>query len=121
MHIQRVLAANVLAVAAIAASNAQAHAKLEASEPHAGSTLSSAPKEIRIKFNEALEPAFSKIRLTAAGNAEVALVPAKVDAADAKTMSAPLPALRTGEYHVLWTTMTHDGHKSKGEFSFTVK
>lgn len=121
MHIQRVLAASVLAFAAIATSNAQAHAKLEASEPRAGSTLSSAPKEIRVKFNEALEPAFSKIRLTDAGNAEVALAPAKVDGADPKTMSASLPALRAGQYHVQWTTMTHDGHKSKGEFSFNVK
>lgn len=121
MHIQRILAASVLAVVAFVTSNAQAHAKLEASEPQAGSTLSSAPKEIRVKFNEALEPAFSKIRLTDAGNAEVPLAPAKVDTAEAKTMSTPLPALRAGEYHVQWATMTHDGHKAKGEFSFKVK
>jgi copper resistance protein C len=121
MQIPSLLAASVLAATVIAASPAQAHAKLEASDPQAGSTLSHAPKEVRLKFNEALEQAFSKIKLTGPGSAEVALAPAKVDAADARTMSASLPALASGEYHVRWSTMTHDGHKTKGEFSFKVK
>jgi methionine-rich copper-binding protein CopC len=121
MQIQRLLAASVFAFAAIATSAALAHAKLESSEPPAGSTLSRAPKEIRLKFNEAIEPAFSKITLADTNNAGVALPQANVDAADATTMSAALPALRAGEYHVQWTTMTHDGHKATGEFSFKVK
>ena len=121
MQFQRLLAASVLAFAAIATSNAQAHAKLVAAEPNADSTLSTAPKEIRLKFNEALEGAFSKIKLTDTGSAAVALPAAKVDAADATTMSAPLPKLRAGRYHVQWTTMTHDGHKTKGEYSFNIK
>lgn len=121
MKIERLVAASAFAFAAIATATAQAHAKLESSEPQVGSTLSSPPKEIRLKFNEALEPAFSKIKLIGPANAEVALPQAKIDAGDATTMSAPLPALRAGEYHVQWTTMTHDGHKAKGEFGFKVK
>lgn len=121
MQMQRFLAASVLAFAAVATSNAQAHAKLVAAEPKADSTLSTAPKEIRLKFNEALEGAFSKIKLTDAGNTVVALPAAKVDAADGTTMSAALPALRAGRYRVQWATVTHDGHKTKGEYSFNIK
>jgi methionine-rich copper-binding protein CopC len=121
MSIKTLLGVAAFAIAALATSAAQAHAKLESSQPQAGSTLDSAPKEIRLQFNEAIEPAFSKIKLTDASNAEVQLAPAKVDAADAKAMATDLPALRPGDYQVQWTTMTHDGHKAKGQFSFKVK
>ena len=121
MPIKHILLASTFAIAAVTTAGAQAHAKLESSEPQAAATLDNAPKEIRLKFNEALEPAFSKIKLTDASNIEVPLAAAKVDGADARTMMAPAPALRAGVYHVQWSTMTHDGHKAKGEFAFTVK
>jgi len=121
MPTKRILLASAFAIAAATATRAQAHAKLESSEPQAAAALDVAPKQIRLKFNEALEPAFSKIKLTDASYTEVSLPPAKVDAADASTMSVPAPALRVGNYHVQWSTMTHDGHKAKGEFVFTVK
>jgi methionine-rich copper-binding protein CopC len=121
MSVKNLLGASAFAIAAVATSAAQAHAKLESSQPQASSTLNSAPKEIRLQFNEAIEPAFSKIKLTDASNIEVELAPAKVDPADANAMSAALPALRPGDYQVQWTTMTHDGHKAKGQFTFKVK
>jgi methionine-rich copper-binding protein CopC len=36
-------------------------------------------------------------------------------------MTAPLPPLPTGEYHIQWTTMTRDGHKVKGEVAFKIR
>jgi len=121
MPIKRLLLSSTFAIAALAAAGAQAHAKLESSEPQAAATLDSAPKQIRLKFNEALEPAFSKIKLTDASNTDLPLAPTKVDAVDPSAMTAPAPALRAGVYHVQWSTMTHDGHKAKGDFVFTVK
>lgn len=106
---------------AIAAGAAQAHAKLEASEPEASSTLDTAPKALRLQFNEALEPAFSKIMLRDGADHEVALPKAEVDKANPKTMAVGLPALGPGQYRVQWSTVTHDGHKTKGEFSFRVR
>ncbi|WP_394780942.1 copper homeostasis periplasmic binding protein CopC [Undibacterium sp.] len=100
---------------------AQAHAKLEESEPKAASQLSAAPKEIRLQFNEALEAAFSKIKLVGAGNAEIALTRQEVSKDDPKVLSAVVPVLSAGEYHVQWSAMAHDGHKTKGEFAFSVK
>ena len=52
---------------ALAATGAWAHAALRESDPPAGATLTAAPKQIRLQFNEALEPAFASVKLTGAG------------------------------------------------------
>lgn len=121
MTLKQLFAAATFIAAGAVASGAQAHAKLQSSDPQAGSTLATAPKQIRLKFNEALEPAFSKIKLTAGSNTALAIPSAKVDKADPTMMVAPLPALGSGTYHVQWSVMTHDGHKVKGEYLFQVK
>lgn len=121
MSLKTIFSVAAFALAATTTSAAYAHAKLVSSEPQAGSALATAPTQVRLKFNEALEPAFSKIKLTTANNAEVAAPSAQVDKADATVMSMPLQALASGSYRVQWTTMTHDGHKAKGEFTFQVK
>lgn len=121
MAIKRILSVTTFALASAVTSSAFAHAKLQSSDPQAGSTLGSAPKQVRLKFNEALEPAFSKIKLTGPQNSEIPVTATAVDKADPTVMTAPLPALSAGEYHIQWSTMTHDGHKVKGEVTFKVK
>ncbi|MDL2353948.1 MAG: copper homeostasis periplasmic binding protein CopC [Pseudomonadota bacterium] len=121
MNMNKIVAVLTLAAAAGAASVAQAHAKIESSEPTADSVMEGAPKAIRLHFNEALEPAFSKIELFDAKQAAVVLPKVAVDKEDPKTMSTTVPVLESGKYSVRWTTMTHDGHKAKGQYSFTVK
>lgn len=115
------LAVIFFALASAVTSSAFAHAKLQSSDPRAGSTLDTAPKQVRLEFNEALESAFSRIRLTGPQNKEVAIAGTTVDKADPKIMTAPLPPLSAGEYHIQWTAMSHDGHKVKGEVAFRVK
>ena len=112
-----------LALAAVlggAATSVSAHARLEASEPKASSVLAQAPQRIRLQFNEAIEPAFSKVALMNVQGTEIA-VKAIPDNDNHKALAVTLPALRAGDYRVHWTAMGHDGHKTKGEFSFTVK
>jgi methionine-rich copper-binding protein CopC len=121
MSIQRLIALTTFALASVATSSAFAHAKLQASDPQPGSTLESAPKQVRLKFNEALEPAFSKIKVTGPQNNEIPVKPTTVDKADPTVMMAALPSLAAGEYHIQWSTMTHDGHKAKGEVTFKVE
>jgi methionine-rich copper-binding protein CopC len=121
MSIQRILAVAVLTLASSVTSSAFAHAKLQSSDPQAGSTVASAPKQVRLKFNEALEPAFSKITLAGADNKEVAVTAVAVDKEDPSVMTAQLPALPAGQYRILWSAMTHDSHKMKGEVPFMVK
>jgi methionine-rich copper-binding protein CopC len=121
MNTRNQIAAFALAVSAVAGAPAQAHAKIESSQPAAGSELQVAPKEIRLKFNEALEPAFSKIMLVDAKDAEIALPRIALDKDDPKVMFTAVPALPAGQYSVRWSTMTHDGHKVKGQFAFRIK
>lgn len=102
-----------------AASPAFAHAKLESSDPRAGSTVASAPAALRLTFNETLEAPFSKIGLSGAAG-PVTLPKAQVDKANPKVLSVPLPQLAPGQYKVQWSTVTRDGHKVRGEFDFRI-
>ncbi|MGJ7917640.1 copper homeostasis periplasmic binding protein CopC [Massilia sp. LXY-6] len=121
MSIERFLAIITFALASTVSSSAFAHATLQSSDPRAGGTLDSAPKQVRLKFNEALEPAFSKIKLTGPQNKQIPVTATTVDKADPTVMTAPLPPLSAGEYHIQWATMSHDGHKVKGELTFKLK
>lgn len=121
MNNKNIIAAIMLAAAGAAASVAHAHAKIATTEPKAGSELQSPPKEIRLHFNESLEEAFSKIELVDAKQLPVKLAKTAVDKSDPKVMFTAVPALKSGQYAVRWTAMTHDGHKVKGQFTFKVK
>ncbi|NIA53059.1 copper homeostasis periplasmic binding protein CopC [Massilia sp. TW-1] len=121
MSIKRILAVATFALASGMTSSAFAHAKLQSSDPRTGSTLASAPKQVRLKFNEALEASFSKITLAGADNKDIPVTAVAVDKDDPSVMMAQLPALPAGEYRIQWSAMTHDSHKMKGEIPFTVK
>lgn len=121
MSIKRILAVTTFALTSVVTSSAFAHAKLQSSDPQAGSTVAGAPKQVRLKFNEALEPTFSKITLVGAGNKEIPVTDNAFDKADPSVMTAQLPQLSAGQYRIQWSAMTHDSHKMKGEVPFTVK
>lgn len=121
MTIKILFAAFALVAAGLTASVAQAHAKMESSQPKANSELPDAPKEIRLRFNENLEPAFSKIELANDKGVAVALPKVDIDKTDHKVMFAAVPPLQKGQYQVRWSAMTFDGHKTKGQFTFRIK
>lgn len=110
-----------LAAGALFSSQALAHASLTASEPAAGATVASAPKEIALTFNEKVEAAFSSITLADDGGMPVAVGKAKVDGANPAVLRLSLPTLAPGAYTVGWAAAGRDGHRRKGEFTFTVK
>jgi len=111
------IAAAALAFAPLlAATGAQAHAHLVISSP-AASSAAAAPKALHLEFSEKLEPKFSKAELTKAGAPVAAKSVAKGKAIDV----APKAALTPGAYTVAWAVVSADGHKSKGDYSFTVK
>jgi methionine-rich copper-binding protein CopC len=115
------LAAIGLVIASAAAPAAFAHARLTASHPAVSSELAVAPKEIRLQFNERIEPAFSTMQLVGAKDAVLPLPKNEFDKADPKVMFVTPPSLPPGQYRVRWSVMGHDGHKVKGEFAFRVK
>ena len=121
MNTRNLIATFALIAVGAATSLAQAHAKIESSQPKANSQLTTAPAEIRLHFNEPLEAAFSKIELVDGKQAAVALPKIALDKADPKVMFTAVPALKPGRYEVRWSAMTHDGHKVKGQYAFSVK
>lgn len=98
-----------------------AHGALDVASPKAGATLDVAPNEIRLQFNEALEPTFSTIKLTDPNGVDVAYLKVEIAKASMKVMQASLPVLPAGAYSVHWSAMTRDGHKTKGAYTFMVK
>ena len=112
---------SLTAAIAIAPAIAFAHGKLESAEPAPGSTVSSVTSPLRMTFNEELEPAFSTARVTDAKGSAVSTEKAKVDSANPRSLTLGVPKLAVGTYSVDWAVMTHDGHKTKGKYNFTVK
>jgi methionine-rich copper-binding protein CopC len=97
---------------------AQAHAALERASPRVGSTVQASPSEVRMWFSEALEPAFSAASIEGDGAAGGK---ALVDPKDRRELVIPLPRpLPAGRYQVKWAVVSVDGHRTEGDFKFTV-
>ena len=98
-----------------------AHPGLVSSTPNSGELLDSSPKVVQLRFNEPVEPAFSGIRLVNAAGKEVLRRGTDADSSHSNAVVVHLPELSTGVYRAIWSAMGRDGHRIKGEFSFSVK
>lgn len=106
------------AVALAVAGGAHAHAALQQASPRVGSTVEASPSEVRMWFSEALEPAFSAASIEGHGAAGGK---AFVDPKDRRQLVIPLPRpLPEGRYQVKWAVVSVDGHRTEGDFKFTV-
>lgn len=102
-------------------SSAFAHAALQTSSPKSTEVVAGSPRAIVLKFNEALEAPFSKITLKDSKGTTLKTEKATVDKAHPETLQLIPPKLGAGSYQVLWSTMTQDGHRTKGQYAFQVK
>ncbi len=120
---RRVFAKSLAALpAVVAGGQARAHAALVKSEPPRRAVLSKAPRQIRLWFNERLEPAYASISIQRDGDAKPIDAPrATVDAADPKLLVLELPALAPGQYTVKYRVLSVDGHTVDYGYTFTVK
>lgn len=91
------------------------------SEPNVGITVSASPPLVRIWFDGALEPTFSTLLVQNAGGKRVDNRDARVDPSDATLLEVSLPPLPPGTYRVIWTAVARDGHRTEGDYTFTVK
>lgn len=105
---------------AFAFSTAFGHGAVESTSPKSGATLITPPTEIRLQFNEALEPAFTTIKLFDPSGREVG-TKAKARVENGKTAVLALPLLSPGTYRAEWKTVGHDGHHVHGTLGFTLK
>lgn len=111
----------VVAGLAFASQATWAHASLVDATPAAGAQLATPPKEVVLHFTEKLEAAFSSIKLTDSANREIGTSKAVLDTKDATVMKLALPPLQKGSYSVHWSSLSYDGHRKKGDYTFSVK
>jgi copper resistance protein C len=101
---------------------AQAHSHLKKSVPAAGSTVATGPSEVRLQFDESVEPRFSKVSVEAKGGKVVTSEPATSDPGDKTTLTVKFAEpLQAGSYKVNWQAVSADTHKVKGSFTFQVR
>jgi methionine-rich copper-binding protein CopC len=98
---------------------ALAHAFPDAEEPKVGSTVTSPPQQVAIRFNAPIEALFAKLDvLDNNGQNQDAGTPQV--SADTQTLTVPLKPLTPGEYTVKWSVVAKDGHRTEGSYTFTV-
>lgn len=106
--------------AAVAAGPAWAHAMPQRSSPRAGATLTSAPTEVSILFDDELQAGRCKLRVEDAHQHIVSLGAARVDPGHPRRLSVALRPLGPGRYHVSWVAVSRDGHRTEGDYDFSV-
>ena len=117
----RHLALFATALAALPAGQALAHAQLVKADPAVGSTVARAPSQLRLRFDQVIRLGASGVMLTTPGGGRLLLVPLAHDPADPRAVTAPLPAaMGPGRYQVQWRALSPDGHRTQGDFAFSV-
>ena len=102
-------------------SGAAAHSRLVKSDPSARAVLDTAPKELKLWFNEGVEPAFAKIWIVPAQGAQISLT-SRGDSSDRKLLIVTLPDnLPTGPVNIGYHVLSVDGHVVEDKLTFTVK
>ena len=99
----------------------EAHAFIQQAEPGVGSTVQASPSEVKIRFTERIEPAFSKVQVFAAAGDEVDKRDAHLDRSDPAILIVSLPKLGTGTYKVAWRVVSIDTHVTEGNFTFHIR
>ena len=102
------------------AARVEAHAFVKDAEPSVGSTIETSPGEVRIRFTENIEQAFSSIQVFDVSGKEVDKRDVHLDRSDRAQLHVSLPQLRAGMYKVVWRVVSVDTHVTNGSFTFRV-
>jgi methionine-rich copper-binding protein CopC len=98
-----------------------AHALLIKSDPAQRAALRQSPRQLRLWFNEALEPAFCVVTVRDASGNAVTSNDAAVSGTDPKLLVLQLPQLDKGAYTVQFQVLSVDGHTVKSSFKFEIR
>lgn len=79
------------------------------------------PVSVKIWFDGDLEPAFSRIQVFGPDGKEVDAKDSKVDEKGPNLLIVSLSPLGPGKYKVKWEVVSKDGHRTEGDFTFTIK
>ena len=98
-----------------------AHAMLVKAEPEKRASLTAAPSQVRLWFNEEIEPAFATLSVLDVNKTAVTGDKAVVDSGDPKSIILKLPEIQPGRYTVKFRVLSVDGHVVDSEYEFTIK
>jgi methionine-rich copper-binding protein CopC len=98
----------------------EAHAFLKDAEPGVSRAVQTSPSEVRIRFTENIEPAFSSIQVFDPSGKEVDKHDVGLDRSDHALLHVSLPRLGAGIYKVVWHVVSVDTHVTSGSFTFHV-
>ncbi|MEJ3767894.1 MAG: CopC domain-containing protein YobA [Klebsiella quasipneumoniae] len=118
----RALRLSVAFAGLLTAAGALAHAHLQQQVPAAGAQLAASPQTLTLSFSEGIEPAFSGVTVT--GPQQHAVATGKLTRSADNPAQVTVPVVETlppGEYTVAWHVVSVDGHKTKGQYTFSVK
>lgn len=105
----------------LSSQQALAHAHLKMQTPAADTTTNSAPKMLTLNFSEGIEPNFSGVKVIGPDQSVVKTGKLTLDPNNSTQINVPIEAeLTAGKYSVSWHVVSVDGHKTKGQYSFTV-
>jgi len=98
-----------------------AHAACKRGDPAPGAVINEAPTRISLQCDSALEMAFSQVLVEDANGKQVDKGGLQGDPKDPKHLILPLPPLEPGTYKVIWSVVARDGHRTKGNYQFTIR
>ncbi|MGA9487177.1 MAG: copper resistance CopC family protein [Methylocella sp.] len=97
-----------------------AHSRLVKSEPSARAVLDTAPKELKLWFNENVEPAFAKVWIVPAEGEQIPLT-SHGDSSDPRLLIVAFPDnVPAGPVTVGYHILSVDGHVVDDKLSFTI-
>ena len=107
----------MVAVLALTATGAFAHAVLTSSVPQDGSRLEGPPEEIVLQFSEPVRP----VRMKLAGSGDVPIPELAEGDTENNVVRVPVPAgLEPGSYILSYSVTSVDGHPVAGSIAFGI-
>lgn len=97
------------------------HAFPDHASPKVGETLSTPPAGAYIWFDGDLEPSFSRITVQDTSGKRVDQGNGRVNPSNSVLLEVGLTRLPSGTYRVIWNVVSRDGHRTSGDYTFTVK
>ncbi len=115
------LALLVLVAGAILPASAAAHATIVQTTPADQQVLKVQPREVTLKWSEAVDLGEHAVRLLDSAGEEVRTAPAKHGPGGPSTAVLELPpGMAEGTYVVAWRVVSSDSHPVSGAFSFSI-
>jgi len=118
---RRTLAVAFVAAAALALpASAWAHAALLKTFPTASAEVDTPPAQLRLIYDEVVEPRFAVVSVTDAAAHQQLDGPVHRSASNPYELDAPLKRSAEGWYLVFWRVISADGHPVRGAFLYRI-